>query len=515
MDYSSYYTLDPEMHHWEPILDPDGKLLYEDVWGSLKRCIVADNDVATLKNYIAKHPKHIFWPGECGASDNTICVAASSGSIDAMRVLIDHYHTDPSFHANPTLGKDIKAPEFSALEVACSSGRLDMVKFLLDEDPLRGTVYAKEYHGGRALLSATRSLGDISWDGEEEDQSEFRERINESEELINMLLDRGASVRDATRVCQWDDIDEKHRLIETALGNVIKYASYNLLSRFIANGADVHARQWSHHYDFGDGDQQVTALHLGSGYWNLEGIQALLDYRGEIDLAEMVSMRDGRGRLPLHWAAAGMYGRQSGHVCGGEDSTRCISILKLLIESNPDTINAQDEKGRTALYYAVNCDSKDSWSTCRCLEEAIRFLCEKGADAGIQDKKGQSILYSIGATGRCVGWLPINRVILDILVAHGGRINDADEEGDTALHILTRWQGKWLKKGHPNQVVYDKQIDTYNTMVKYFQEIGGSMDQRNVAGETPQQLLEDGYRNEGTEKPAPKPAGRGRGRGRG
>lgn len=514
MDYSSYRTLDPEMRFWDPILDPDGEPIYEDVWGSLERQIVANNDVATLKNYIAKHPKSIFWPGECGDVDNTVCVAASNGSIDAMRVLIDHYHTDPDFHANPTLSKDDKPPNFSALEVACSSGCVDMVKYLLEEDPLRGTVYAKEYHGGRALLCATRSLGDLAWN-EDEDQSDFHKCVQGREDLINMLLDRGAPVREANRVYEWDNIDEKHRLMETALGNVIKHGSYNLLSRLIANGADVHARQWAVPNEFGDDDQEVTALHLGSLYWNIEGIQTLLDNRGEIDLADMVSVRDGHGRLPLHWAAADLYARRSNHVCGRGYSTPCIRILRLLIECNPDTINVQDETGKTALFYAVDRHTKGNWVTCHCLEEAIRFLCEHGADASIQDHKGQSVLYHIGTIGRTVGSSPINRAILDILVAHGGRVNDADEDGDTALHILTRWQGKWLRRTHPNREIHEKQMEMYNTMVRYFQEIGGSMGQRNKVGETPQQLLDDGYRNEGTEKPPPKPALRGRGRGRG
>ena len=264
-----------------------------------------------------------------------------------------------------------------------------------------------------------------------------------------MLLDRGASVHEANRVYQWDDIDEKHRLMETALGNVMKHGSYKLLSRLIANGADVHARQWSVPNEFGEGDLEVTALHLASGYWNLEGIQAVLENRGEVDLADIVSMRDGHGRLSIHWAAAGFEYRQSGHVCDGEDCTRCISIMKLLIDSNPRTVNVQDNEGKTALFYAVDRHTKVTWVTCHCLEEVIRFLCEHGADVSIQDQKGQSILYHIGATSCYVGWSPINRAILDILVAHGGRVNDADEQGDTALHIFDQMAGQMAEKNPP------------------------------------------------------------------
>lgn len=402
MDYSSWRTPDIEWEDFDPILSADGELLYESVCGGLLQHIITLNDVTTLKDYIAKHPQSILFQTELYRYDS-FYVAAESGSVDALRVLLDYYH------ANPTLTKDLETRPFSMVEVTCEGAHIDMVKFLLDGDPLSGTVYAKEYHGGRALLCATRSLGNLSLN-REDDRSWVRELIDESEELINMLLDRGASVRDANRVYQWDDIDEKHRVIETALGNTIKHAGYNLLSRLIANGADVHAWQWAGPYHFGDSDQEATALHIGSLSWNIEGVQALLDNRGDTDLTEMVFVRDSRGRLPLHWAAGGL-DRESGHVCGGEDSIRSIGILKLLIESNPGTINVQDKKGRTALHYAVDCHMTKFWDTCRCFEETIRFLCEHGADASIQDEKGQSVLYIIGTTGRFVGLPPINRVI--------------------------------------------------------------------------------------------------------
>lgn len=500
-DYNSFHTPDPDMQDWDPIVDSSGTLLYENGWGSLLRQIIMDNDVTTLKHYIAKHLKHIFWSGECGDSDDTIYVAASSGSVDVMRVMIDHYHTNPDFHDNPTLRKYYQPPNFSAVEVACSSGCVDMVKYLLDDDPLRGTVYAKEYHSGMALLAAAHSLVLLTWSGANE-RDWLREHIEQSETLINMLLDRGASVRDAIRFYRRNEDEDSNQVIETVLGHAITRASAKLIPRLIAEGADVHARQWWGDYTALYDAEQATALHIGSLYWNLEGIQVLLHNHGEIDHAEMVSARDSRGRLPIHWAAGGFEDSYSGHVCAGEDSTRCIDILKLLLESNPNTINVQDEEGKTALFYVL--DHALFRGTCRYVEEVIRFLCEHGADAGIKDQKGQSVLYHIGTMGRIVGCSPISRAILDILVAHGGRINDADEEGDTALHILTRLQGKWLRRTRQNQEIHTKQMEMYNTMVKYLQEIGGSMDQRNKAGETPQELLNDGYRNEGAEKPAPK-----------
>jgi chitinase len=121
-----------------------------------------------------------------------------------------------------------------------------------------------------------------------------------------MLLDKGASVQDAVRSYNFSHVEQDEKsihFIETALGQAASRASYQLISRLIAEGADVHARQYdwdnTHLSDTGE----VTALHIASGYWNLQGIKALLDNCGELKPADMVSMRDGGGHIPLHWAA--------------------------------------------------------------------------------------------------------------------------------------------------------------------------------------------------------------------
>lgn len=90
------------------------------------------------------------------------------------------------------------------------------------------------------------------------------------------------------------ELRRNQQAIETVLGQVVSRASYKLISRLIAEGADVHERQ---RFDFFH-SRNGTALHVGSYYWNTTGIRALLDGCGrEMSLAEMVSVRDGDGRL--------------------------------------------------------------------------------------------------------------------------------------------------------------------------------------------------------------------------
>jgi hypothetical protein len=51
--------------------------------------------------------------------------------------------------------------------------------------------------------------------------------------------------------------------------------------------------------------RDVTALHYGSVYWDVDRARALLDHSGDVETTDMLSVCDNCGRLPLHWAAAG------------------------------------------------------------------------------------------------------------------------------------------------------------------------------------------------------------------
>lgn len=121
-----------------------------------------------------------------------------------------------------------------------------------------------------------------------------------------MLLDKVGSIRDAVAKHRYSDVrmDEEHlAFIGTVLGSTISRGSYEIVSRLISEGADIHERQWGWSC-YGRGEAEVTALQVRCKYWNVERIKALLDNRGnEIDLAKMVSVRGSLGHLPLHWEA--------------------------------------------------------------------------------------------------------------------------------------------------------------------------------------------------------------------
>ncbi|KAE8553312.1 hypothetical protein EYB25_004694 [Talaromyces marneffei] len=342
------------------------------------RLIIESNDVAALHSYIKKYPDRVFIPTEM-IVDSPFCNATADETLDVLRVLLDLVDT------NGEQIRPVRPDDYSLLDIACGAAQLNTVKFLLDRSPPLGARYVSDSHGGHALLSAASSLRcDLSYKadlGPDGQKIWLRDETARSEEIIYMLLDRGASILDAVRPYRFPHVEQDEKptdYIETALGQAVSRASYQLVSRLITEGADVHARQYSWSSDPISDVGEVTALHIACGYWNVQGIKALLDNCGEVSPTDMVSMRDAGGRIPLHWAAQNIC-FDDYYLPDDEIGSQICDTLELLIQTNPKTINAQGKDGATPLFSAIE-GHADCGGT-KHFERMVQLLCEKGADA--------------------------------------------------------------------------------------------------------------------------------------
>ncbi|RAQ68657.1 hypothetical protein COH20_007423 [Aspergillus flavus] len=483
------------------IIDTDGSELHEDEFGSLLAKIIESNDVPMLNQYKEKHPRGITCSSEAREMD-PFFVACRHGSTDVLRVLLEHYHAN--------LGQTaFEEREIVLLNVTCEYGQLETALFLLDSQPPLVSVGANMPGYETALLSAAQSIWNLS------DELQYHEnealdwvdkRLTRSEQLIDILLDRGASVHDVT-MCPDEDIAEvKQQPLHTVLGLAVSRAGYKLLKRLIDEGANVHTRQEclgiggptfkEKHASFRD----TTALHYGSMFWNVEGVQALFDLRGtDVDIADMVSVRDSLGRLPLHWAAAGAGDSDKAIIPDGAIVQRVLDTFELLLVGNP-----------TAIMFRIT---------------KAKRLCTMQWQHTHQDCKGQTVLHILAFWS--VYGEPMDLNVIDLLIAHGANINHADRNGITALHIMARnlrqvkaaqflihrgadvnaktlkgdtplceaaGRGALLKRDVWTQgneyVTLDDRIKAQDTMMGVLQDAGGSLDEPNAAGKTPRQLLE-------------------------
>ncbi|PYH75540.1 ankyrin [Aspergillus uvarum CBS 121591] len=510
--------------------------------------------------------------------------AAYHGSLDTLRALIDIYRSDPA-HRQP-LEEYLQGLDFRLLNLACANADRKMTRFLLDHQPPLGAWRDRDPRGATPLVCAAQAFpGNVQAlerKMKETSPAGIREKLQEHHarygEFIEFCLASGASVREADQYMlpyqlgRQAQPGDKEILGDTVLGNVVTRASYAMVSRLIAAGADAHVVQtWydSCGFDHGLRCGGVTPLHIASQHWNLDAIQALVDHRGRIGLAEMVTRRDDNGLPPLHWALMGDKD-EIATLTPSEVTSRLLRTVKLLLDIGPAMVNVKDQANKTVLHYAINSRVGDA----DCLA-AVKLLLEYRPDRDIlnardtdADRPGSTVLhYAVSHRTddgvRCEIFLQL----FDILVMHGAdpsmcdessrtmlyrlamrdsntrlidaetlekilplvNINNSDVNGDTVLHYIARRlpqthavcillsrganvnavnkkgnaplhlavgasifpRGRRMDDGEIVETPLAEGFNALEKMIKILQDAGASMDQANLAGETPREILKE------------------------
>ena len=325
------------------LMDEDGSTLYETEYSGLLRKIIKLNDVAALDRYLTTNTtKGVLGLGDSHL-DDPFWIAAAYGSTDALRVLLMHWDA-----ADPSTRLDVPAPDmrgYGLLQTACESAHVETVHFLLDGpwQATYGDIHAINRCGSTALLAAAASFVDSGYPSDRNSHNSIRSYLACAEEVMKLLLDRGASVHDT--------IIKHHEPDDTVLSLAISGASLALVKRLIDLGADVNVKMTHDFIDSGlygtfgpDSIKDVIPLHIGSQYSNVGGIQAVLDHARDTEGVNVVQHADSFGRLPLHWAAWGadleLYRFEAEEIVA-----RATATVELLLAADPSTVNAQDMGG--------------------------------------------------------------------------------------------------------------------------------------------------------------------------
>ncbi|KAL6400012.1 hypothetical protein AUP68_17426 [Ilyonectria robusta] len=509
------------------IIDEDGEMLYETEFCGLFLTMVRHDDVAMVKRYLTKYTGPI-WPGDLG-SHNPFWTAVHHGSNNVLRMLLEHEEIYPSQPPS------YRAHSYTLLNEACRCAHMNTVLYLLENHPQIANIEERDgEHGMNALLSVACSMSDMgSMYNRYESRSDF---IARREELMEFLLDKGACARDVVLRPQLGAQPE-----DTVLTMAISRASAKIVKRLLSEGADMHAKTMHDGFSsFGeDLITDCTALHFGSQYCNVDGIRTLIEHSDSASC--MASCRDSFGRLPLHWAAASRC--SSRFDCNVEEDEVLLYVkptLDLLLDTEPTTINAQDEKGNTALHHAVKCHRACGGAH---LNVILNTLCARGGDGGICNDKGETPLHLLSF--RILNGDPIDASLVDLLLAHGCGLNAVDSDGNTPLHwaarnlghidavrnLVTRGANVNAVNAKGNTPLFqaasahlatcggqgltlDRYIVAQQEMIQFLQKAGGNIEMVNGAGKRLEDVIE-GRRAEIKKKLTPREIGRGRGRGSG
>jgi ankyrin repeat protein len=202
-----------------------------------------------------------------------------------------------------------------------------------------------------------------------------------------------------------------------------------------------------------------------------------------------------------------------------------LALMKVLLRFNPNisTVNAQDQSGETALLTVLSYHE-----TCNVVRESytmplVELLLAHGADRTAYDKKGQTALHKLAASpsyddpispdllekfipsvhinkADVNGWTALHWMARNLrqveasrlLVHRGADVNAVNKKGNTPLHEAMG--GRLIRKekadGTLDYPTLAEKIRALDGIVSILREAGASMDQPNLARQTPAQLQE-------------------------
>jgi ankyrin repeat protein len=418
--------------------------------------IIKQNDLSQLHQYIASYPpEDILAPADT-YSDDTLVVGATHGSPETLRALLKVYAAAPEVVNRFDLHK------LSLLHDACSAANIYIVRFLLDshnsqdsQSPLETVnLHARDEVGKTPILEAAASLMYLHHDADEAEENEGAnrnewvwDRTARGEQLIHFLLDRGCLATDVIPPVLNHNAANNGQPGWSVLGLAVSRAGGRLVQRIIDHGADVYLKH-HHFHDYvasshfragGFHTHNATTLHMACLFWNFEVVKLLLDHlnhQSNVKINTGLDLglcRDNNGRLPLHWAAGGP-GISECRLLDEDISFRITETFRLLLEHIPTSIDLPDDTGSTPLHYVAGAHAACGGS--KHSELAIRTLLEHGADLSVPDGRGRTVLHIFGYC--TLGSDPIGTGILELLVTHGIKIDHADQNGNTALHLMAQ-----------------------------------------------------------------------------
>jgi ankyrin repeat protein len=180
-----------------------------------------------------------------------------------------------------------------------------------------------------------------------------------------------------------------------------------------------------------------TPLMQAIDFNDLSVMNALLKRFPKLAGKAFLDPLDGQFTFPIHFAS---------QIAGRRDADDALDILQTLVEQEEKLISIRDSRGKTPLHYSVTGSS----------DRATKWLIEKGCSVRATDDQGQSALHSARSIRNLVtlldagcfidqqdktGKTPIHIAVapgsedfIKILVDRGANLNLKDNLGKTAIH---------------------------------------------------------------------------------
>ena len=340
-------------------------------------------------------------------------IAASSGNIEMVRLLVDDYGVDPNHIADSSFSS--KARGRSPLHLAATAGDLGIVDFLLSSG---ADIFAVDTGGVTALHLAIqyghsgiadkliKSMGSRVHVLDKNRTTPLHVAARHGQDtIISRLLSLGgehASSSDGSHNVSEDNVVFKNEVDAFASMDHSKHTSKEHLStlqkhlkKVLFWNKDADAGLSSSDFINAKNNFGLTPLHYAAGWGHGGAVKLLLADGADVNVA------DKQGLTPLFLASRD----------GRED------VVALLSAQQGINLERGDKEAHTPLCIAVANGHLKIFSR----------LLNRGADPHAKDKNGMIPLHIASKRGNF-------EAVISLLKTKGGNINERDNNGNTPLH---------------------------------------------------------------------------------
>lgn len=331
-------------------------------------------------------------------------------------------------------GRDEKGQ--TALHVACTQERLEIVNFLLEQG---ADIEARNNDGQTPLhvaknAEAVRYLCAAGADANARDNEKLTPLHTITQ---NDLSDCNAAVE--TLLKHHADVSARDSRGRTPLHLACQLSGFEFWSivgsvkAFLHYNADIDAQD----------AEGATPLHEACGHYSPDVVKVLLAHHADLEV------RDAQGRTPIHRTCEphAPPPSPSDYMWIPEEEVR-LEILQLLL-THQTNIEAPDQQGRTPLHQTM--------SHGRVQDVLLKVLLEHRANIEARD--------ALGCTPLHVACRENYQYALPVLLEHQANIEARDALGRTPLHVACR--------------------ENHGNIVDMLLEHGANADARDPAGNTP------------------------------
>ncbi|KAF5262403.1 hypothetical protein FOXYS1_6866 [Fusarium oxysporum] len=357
--------------------------------------ILADRGHSSLIQTRLKSDANIYAPSEKDRYVYPLVAAMAKGdksSVIALLGLTSGLYDGVDITERLVPNKDAGVGYRTPLSWACKNGYLGIARVLVERDAQPTNAGGGGY--SPLMLASKNGHTDITrWlfsrgtninERYKKESAISLATSNGHEETVEFLLNVGAD----PNTCGVQDIHIL--LLAIAKGNE------KVTKLLLEKGASINAKNRA----------EETPLHIAAQKkGSVATMEALLSYGAEIDA------RDSWGRTPLSWAV----------------SLASIEEVEFLIGQGADA-TAQDIQDETFIHKAMRRRNATL--------EIVRFLLRNGARADARSESGQTCLHTFRPWGAVI---PFISDLIQLVTSQGTDINANDNDGNTPLHLMTKY----------------------------------------------------------------------------